>query len=97
MTLPEKILAGLATDAEVARALGIGPIIKGGDWIGKGPNADDLIEWPKLTTCLTTLAEECGRRGIKTLWVNGRLRRSGGRVNPLQICAALVSTVLGEP
>jgi hypothetical protein len=103
MTLPEKILAGLATDAEVAEALGIVATIYNGDWIGPPPPPEDLIYWPALTTCLTTLAAECERRGMA--WYVGS--NGGACVSKcgdnypakskdpaLALCAALVAAVM---
>jgi hypothetical protein len=67
--LPTRIEAGEATDAEVATALGR----------REGQSPAGLHLWfepgeplgrrqcPPFTTCLTTLAKECERRGLK--WV----------------------------
>ncbi len=71
--LPTRIEAGEATDAEVAKALGWrmkSYPIQGVTRLWFSP--DDVAEqhglpWhpPSFTTCLTTLAKECERRGWK--------------------------------
>jgi hypothetical protein len=75
--LPTRIEAGEATDAEVATALGYRSAPDGygmgDDWFApdgkrlKRPPGNTFSFPPPFTTCLTTLAKECERRGIK--WV----------------------------
>jgi hypothetical protein len=67
MTLSEKIAAGLATDAEVAEALGFyqayphdAPM---NGWKWHTPDGRWLPKLPPLQTCFTTLTKECERRG----------------------------------
>jgi hypothetical protein len=65
--LPTRIEAGEATDAEVARFFGWKQTYIGADmrdaW--KSPIGGYSYQEPPFTTCLTTLAKECERRGIK--------------------------------
>jgi hypothetical protein len=56
MTLSEKILAGRATDEEVAEALGYSPAGRG-EW-GNSAHGHIMFGPPPLQTCLTTLAAE---------------------------------------
>jgi hypothetical protein len=78
MTLPEKIAAGLATDAEVAEALGFyrayphDTLLNGWKW--HTPDGRWLPELPPIQTCLTTLAKECERRNVR--WIKDH--RTGG-------------------
>ena len=113
--LPERIEAGVATDAEVAVALGF---IHKATFAAPGEgwfDGDTLVypgpanNPPPFTTCLTTLAKECERRGLMwTLHVdppdfaNAGIHAAGGyydaqTANPAQaLCAALVLAVEGE-
>ena len=68
--LPTRIEAGEATDAEVATALGWiceRPRTRTRHGLWRGPNeppsAYHSKDPPPFTTCLTTLAKECERRG----------------------------------
>jgi hypothetical protein len=108
MTLSEKIAAGLATDAEVARALGCKQSSYG-KWIFPDGKCKGHLVPPRFTTCLTTLAKECERRGLKWVVALGFGRddawiitvgRKGERWDQcaaptpaLALCAALVAAV----
>jgi len=121
MTLSEKIAAGLATDADVALALGYSSSPDGygmgDDWfypdgkrIERPMGRGNVFSFPPpFTTCLTTLAKECERRGLKWVVALGFGRddawiitvgRKGERWDQcaaptpaLALCAALVAAV----
>jgi hypothetical protein len=105
MTLSEKIAAGLATDAEVARFFGWMPTYIGAEmrdaW--KAPNGGYSYQEPPFTTCLTTLAAECERREMAwCVGSNGGVCVSKCGDNypakskdpALALCAALVAAVM---